>query len=433
MASEDRAFAKAAWRLVRFMGLLYFISFLDRVNVGFAALTMNGDLGFSAEAFGLGAGIFFVAYALLELPSNLILARVGARRWICRIMISWGLLSAATAFVHDEASFYTLRFLLGAAEAGFFPGMIFYLSLWFPADRRARMVAAFMAAVPLAGIVGAPVSGAILGMHGFLGLAGWKWLFLIEGAPAVLLGFAVLAWLPDGPADARWLDGEERAAIAAGLAREPAPAHRDLWPALQDPRVWLLVLPYFGIVLTLYGLSFWLPQIVKAMGYTNLQTGFLVALPYVLAAAAMVLWGWRSDRRGDRIGHFVLPALLAAAGFAGAAFLPGNLAIFLALIVATVGVYACFGPFWSVPAGFLGATAAAGGIAVINSLGNLGGFVGPSLIGWVKETTGSYAAAMGMFALAAVAAAFAMVLVGRIEIGGRQLAQEASGTLPSEK
>jgi ACS family tartrate transporter-like MFS transporter len=415
MDIEDRAFAKAAWRLLPFLGVLYFVSFLARVNLGFAALTMNADLGFSAEVFGFGAGIFFVAYALLEVPSNLILARVGARRWICRIMVSWGLLSAGTAFVHDQASFYALRFLLGAAEAGFFPGMIYYLTLWFPALRRAHMVAAFMAAVPLAGIIGSPLSAAILGMDGVLGLAGWKWLFLIEGAPAVLLGFAVLAWLPDGPADAAWLSADERAAIAASLAREPAAEHRDLWPAVREPRVWLLVLPYFGVVLTLYGLSFWMPQIVKAMGYTNLQTGFLVALPYVLAAAAMILWGRRSDRQGERIGHFVLPALLAAAGFAGAAFLPGNQAVFVALTVATVGVYACLGPFWSVPAGFLGATAAAAGIALINSLGNLGGFAGPALIGWVMRTTGGYASAMGLFALVAVVAALAMVLVAWIE------------------
>lgn len=419
---EDEAFTKAAWRLLPFMGVLYFVSFLDRVNVGFAALTMNADLGFSDQAFGFGAGVFFLAYALLEVPSNLILARVGARRWIFRIMVSWGLLSAATAFVYDENSFYVLRFLLGAAEAGFFPGMIYYLALWFPAARRARMVAAFMAAVPLAGIIGSPISGAILGMHGFLGLAGWQWLFLIEGAPAVLLGFVVLARLPDGPADARWLNGAQRAAIVASLAREPAPTHRNLWPALSDVRVWLLAIPYFGIVLTLYGLGFWLPQIVKAMGYSNLETGFLVACPYVLAALAMIAWGRRSDRRGERIGHFVVPALLAATGFAGAAFLAGNLAIFVALTVATIGVYASFGPFWSVPAGSLGATAAAGGIALINSLGNLGGFVGPSLIGWVKGETGSYAAAMGLFAVAALIATIGMLLVARIGDGRRRLA-----------
>ncbi len=420
METENRAFKKAAWRLLPFMGLLYFVSFLDRVNVGFAALTMNRDLGFSAQAYGFGAGIFFIAYALLEVPSNVILSRVGARLWIFRIMLTWGLISAATAFVYNEATFYTARFLLGAAEAGFFPGMIFYLRLWFPDRRRARMIAGFMAAVPLAGVIGSPISGAILGIHGLLGLAGWKWLFLIEGVPSVLLAFAVLAWLPNGPADARWLDDEERAAIAASLARERTPAHRDLWPGLRDLRVWLLVLPYFGMVLALYGLSFWLPQIVKAMGFSNLQTGFLVALPYVLAAGAMIVWGRRSDRSGERIGHFVLAALVAGAGFAGAAFLPGNLAVFVALIVATVGVYACFGPFWSVPSGFLGATAAAGGIALINSLGNLGGFAGPSLTGWVKGTTGSYAAAMGLFAGAALLAAVAMAGVGWVEERSRR-------------
>lgn len=415
MEIENKAFAKAASRLLPFMGLLYFVSFLDRVNVGFAALTMNRDLGFSAEAFGLGAGIFFIAYALLEVPSNVILARVGARLWIFRIMLSWGLISAATAFVSGEASFYSLRFLLGAAEAGFFPGMIFYLARWFPAARRARMVAGFMVAVPLASIIGAPLSGAILGMHGFLGLAGWKWLFLIEGAPTLLLSFAVLVKLPNGPEDARWLDDEERAAIRAALARDPAPVHIHLWPALRNARVWLLAVSYFGIVLALYGLGFWLPQIVKAMGYTNLETGFLVALPYAVAAGAMILWGRRSDRRGERVTHFVIAALVVVLGFAGAAFLPSDTGVFVALILATVGIYSAFGPFWSVPADFLGGTAAAGGIALINSLGNLGGFGGPYIIGWVKQTTGSYAAAMGVFALAALVAALVMAQVGRMK------------------
>ncbi len=413
MEIEDRALAKAAWRLVPFLGLLYFVSFLDRVNVGFAALQMNADLGLSPEAYGFGAGIFFLAYSALEVPSNVILEKVGARRWIFRIMLSWGVLSAATAFVWDEKSFYVLRFLLGAAEAGFFPGVIFYLSGWFPAGMRARMIASFMAAVPFAGIIGAPVSGAILGLHGMAGLAGWKWLFLIEGAPAVLLAFVVLAVLPDGPKDASWLDADEREAIAARLAREPAADHRAIWPALRDLRLWLLALPYLGVVLTLYGLNFWLPQIVKAMGFTDLETGFLVALPYVVAAAAMIAWGGRSDRLGERSTHFSLAAAVAAAGFVAAAVLPGNLAVFLALTVATIGTYATFGPFWSIPPAFLSGPAAAAGIALINSIGNLGGFAGPYLIGWVKQTTGTYSAAMAAFASIALFAALMMTAIGR--------------------
>ena len=413
MEFENRALSKAAWRLVPFLGLLYFVSFLDRVNVGFAALQMNADLGLSPEAYGFGAGIFFLAYSALEVPSNVILEKVGARRWIFRIMLSWGVLSAATAFVWDEKSFYVLRFLLGAAEAGFFPGVIFYLSGWFPADMRARMIASFMAAVPFAGIIGAPISGAILGLHGMAGLAGWKWLFLIEGAPAVVLAFVVLALLPDGPNDARWLDAGEREAISARLAREPAADHHAIWPALRDLRLWLLALPYLGVVLTLYGLNFWLPQIVKAMGFTDLETGFLVALPYVVAAGAMILWGGRSDRLGERSTHFALAAALAATGFVAAAVLPGNLAVFVALTVATIGIYATFGPFWSIPPVFLGGPAAAAGIALINSIGNLGGFAGPYLIGWVKQTTGSYSAAMAAFAAIALFAALMMTAIGR--------------------
>lgn len=413
MEIEKKAFAKVAWRLLPFLGLLYFVSFLDRVNVGFAALSMNADLGFSAEAYGFGAGVFFFAYAALEVPSNLILERVGARLWIFRIMLTWGVLSAATAFVYNEASFYGLRFLLGAAEAGFFPGMIFYLARWFPAERRARMIAGFMAAVPLAGVIGAPLSGAVLGLDGIAGLAGWKWLFLIEGAPAIILAFAVLVALPDGPDQASWLAEDERAAIAARMAREPAPRHRDVGPALGDVRVWLLAIPYFGIVVALYGLNFWLPQIVKAMGFTNLQTGFIVAVPYVLAAIAMVGWGRLSDLRGERIGHFAAAALVAATGFVCSVFLPGNLPVFLALTLATAGIYACFGPFWAVPPAFLEGAAAAGGIALINSLGNLGGFAGPYLVGWAKDATGSYAAAMGLFALAAIVAALVMTAIGR--------------------
>lgn len=428
--ATKKAFSKAAWRLVPFLGLLYFVSFLDRVNVGFAALTMNKDLGLSPEAYGLGAGIFFIAYAVLEVPSNVILDKVGARRWIFRIMLTWGVISAATALVYNETSFYVVRFLLGAAEAGFFPGIIYYLARWFPGDMRARMVAGFMAAVPLSGIVGSPLSGLVLGMNGIAGLAGWKWLFLIEGLPAVVMAFAVLAVLPDGPDDARWLDDGERALVHARLAREPAPEHEDLWPALKDGRVWTLVIPYFGIVIALYGINFWLPQIVKGMGFTDLETGFLVAIPYVAGAIGMFVWGRRSDRNNERIAHFAIPALVAAAGFVGAAVLPGNLAVFLALTVAVLGVYASFGPFWSVPSMFLQGAAAAGGIALINSLGNLGGFVGPYMIGWVKQRTGSYDAAMGVLAAVAVVAAIVMVLVGRQGATGGRIQPAAPRTPP---
>lgn len=409
-STETALFKKVAWRLVPFLGIVYFASFLDRVNIGFAALQMNADLGLSPEAYGFGAGIFFLTYAALEVPSNLILERVGARRWIFRILVSWGLLSAATAFVWDETSFYTVRFLLGAAEAGFLPGAIFYISCWFPAAQRGRIIGGFMAAVPFANILGAPLSGAILGLAGIAGLAGWKWLFLIEGVPAALLGFAVLAFLPDGPSDAKWLSPHEREVIAKRLAAEPAPDHHAVWPALSDPKVWALTLPYFGMVVTLYGVNFWLPQIVKSMGFSNFETGLMVALPYIAAAPAMILWGRHSDRKNERTFHFALAALFTASGFALAAFVPGNLAVFLGLAVATVGAHAIFGPFWSIPPQFLRGAAAAAGIALINSVGNLGGFAGPYLMGWVKQTTGSYTAAMGMFAGVAILAAVAMTV-----------------------
>ena len=412
-ADEDAVFKKAAWRLVPFLGLLYFASFVDRVNVGFAALQMNADLGLSPEAYGFGAGIFFVTYAAFEVPSNLILERVGARRWIFRILVSWGVLSAATAFVWNDTSFYTLRFLLGAAEAGFLPGAIFYLSRWFPASMRGRIVGTFMAAVPFAGILGAPLSGAILGMNGLAGLAGWKWLFLIEGIPAALLGFAVLRYLPDGPADARWLSPAERDAIATRLKAEPEPDHHTVWPALKDPQVWALTLPYFGIVVTLYGVNFWLPQIVKPMGFSDFQTGLMVALPYVAAAPAMILWGRHSDRTQSRAGHFALAAFATAAGFALAALVPGNVAVFVGLAIATVGAHATFGPFWSIPPQFLRGAAAAAGIALINSVGNLGGFIGPTLIGLVKGSTGGYTAAMAVFAVVALLAGLVMIAIGR--------------------
>lgn len=420
--ADTALFKKVAWRLVPFLGIVYFASFLDRVNVGFAALQMNADLGLSPEAYGFGAGIFFVTYAALEVPSNLILERVGARRWIFRILVTWGVLSAATAFVWNETSFYTVRFLLGAAEAGFLPGAIFYLSHWFPIEWRGRIVGSFMAAVPFANILGSPLSGAILGLDGIAGLAGWKWLFLIEGVPAALLGFVVLAFLPDGPHDARWLSPAEREAVAARLAAEPEPDHHAVWPALRDPNVWALTLPYFCMVVTLYGVNFWLPQIVKSMGFSNFETGVMVALPYIAAAPAMILWGRRSDRKNDRATHFALAAVFTAVGFALAAIVPGDLAVFLGLAIATVGAHAIFGPFWSIPSQFLRGAAAAAGIALINSVGNLGGFAGPYLVGWVKQTTGSYSAAMATFAAVAILAALAMIFAARKRTGTRAAA-----------
>ena len=410
-------FAKAAWRLIPFMILLYVVSFLDRVNVGFAALTMNHDLGFTPEIYGFGAGIFFFGYFLFEVPSNVIMERVGARLWMCRIVLTWGIVSMATAFVRGPIEFYVVRFLLGLAEAGFFPGMVLYLTYWFPSTMRARFIALFLAGVPLASVVGGPVSGFILGMENVSGLHGWQWLFLIEGAPACLLAFVILFMLPDRPATASWLSAEEKNEIETRLAAEPVRDHHALMPMFADPRVWLLAIPDFGIVLALYGIGLWLPQIVKGMGFSNIETGFVVAIPYIASMIGMVAWGYSSDLRNERPGHVAIAALLAAAGLIAAAMLGESVGAIVALTVAAIGIYAALSVFWTLPPSFLGGTAAAGGIALINSISNLGGFFGPYLMGWLKQSTGGYATGMLVLAGGLVLAA-GLVMV----IGGRALA-----------
>ncbi|MQT13196.1 MFS transporter [Segnochrobactrum spirostomi] len=420
---EERAFAKAARRLIPLMMVLYLVSFLDRVNVGFAALTMNADLGFTPVVFGWGAGVFFLGYFLFEVPSNLVLEKVGARLWICRIMVTWGILSAATAFVTGPTSFFVVRFLLGAAEAGFLPGMILYLGYWFPLAQRARYIALFMAAVPIASALGAPVSALLLETHGFLGFAGWQWLFLLEGAPACLLGIAVLLWLPDGPQAAPWLTGEERAAIATRLdadhAIETSLARHALWPALTDARVIVLGLVYFGLVVGLYGIGLWLPQIMQGMGYSTRQIGLILIIPYGLSAVAMLAWGRHSDARGERILHVAGAAVLAAIGLVASVHTDSPALAIAAVTVAAIGIYGALGPFWAVPPLFLRGTAAAAGIALINSIGNLGGFVGPYLVGWIKQTTGRYSAGFEVLAIIVFAAAvLALMLRRMLKAGG---------------
>ncbi|WP_293551341.1 MFS transporter [Parvibaculum sp.] len=414
---ERRLFSRAARRIIPLMILLYTVSFLDRVNVGFAALTMNADLGFTPEIFGWGVGIFFIGYFIFEVPSNVVIEKVGARLWICRIMVTWGLISGAMAFVSTPMSFYILRFLLGAAEAGFAPGMILYLTYWFPADLRAKLYGTYFIAIPLASVIGAPVSSWLLGFDGHFGFKGWQWMFIIEAVPALLLGLAVLWFLPDNPAKARWLSGDERARIADCLARDRATSHVDamhtLWPALKDARVLLMCGIYFSIVIGLYGISFWLPQMVKQMGFTNIEVGWIVAAVYAVAAVAMPLWGWSSDRARERIWHTAISCLVGAAGFIGGAYFQSPLLVILSLGLAAIGTYVSIVPFWAVPPIFLGGTAAAGGIALINATGNLGGFVGPYIVGWVKNTTQSYTA--GILALAvALAAAAGLILMMRI-------------------
>jgi len=406
--AERTVVRKVAVRLVPFLCLLYFVAYLDRVNVGFAALTMRQDIGLSAEAYGLAAGIFFIGYCFFELPSNLLLDRFGARRWIARIMISWGLVSIATAFVRGPLSFYVLRLLLGVAEAGFFPGLVLYLTRWFPGPARAAMIGWFILANPLASVVGAPLSAALLQTR-LAGLAGWQTLFILEGLPAVLLGIVVPFWLSDSPADARWLAPAERETLQAALARDvPASAARALRAALVSPRLWLYAAIYFGLNLGVYGFGFWAPQMLKALGgFTLTQTGFATVVPYACAALALVLWGRHSDASGERIRHLALPALAGAVAFAiGAAAGGGTLAI-ACFTLGAVGIYAGLPVFWTLPASRLAGTAAAGGIALINSIGTLAGFVGPVLIGSLEQTTGGYRA--GLFAVAASLAAAGML------------------------
>jgi ACS family tartrate transporter-like MFS transporter len=412
LREEERIFARAAWRLIPFMGLLYVVSFLDRVNVGFAALTMNADVGLDDTAFGMGAGIFFIGYFVFEVPSNAIMERVGARVWMFRIMLTWGLVSMATAFVHGPHAFYFVRFLLGAAEAGFFPGMVLYLTYWFPQETRARFIALFMTAIPLASVIGAPFSSYILTLEGLRGLHGWQWLFLIEGLPSCLLAFVTLAYLPDRPSRARWLDPHEIAMIEARLL-QGAPTRRHLLAGLRDARVWLLALADFGIVTGLYGIGLWLPQMVRAMGHTNFETGFIVAIPYFASIVGMVAWGYSSDRSRERIWHVAVAAVIGAMGLAVAALGHGQIESVVALSVAAIGIYSALSTFWALPPSFLGGPAAAGGIAFINSISNLGGFVGPYLMGWLKSQTGGYAAGMTTLSILLLASAFVVLMVGR--------------------
>jgi len=412
------------------MVLLYVVAYLDRVNVGFAAVTMNKDLGFTPQVFGFGAGIFFFGYFLFEVPSNVLLEKVGARLWICRIMLTWGLVSMATAFAQGPVSFYVLRFLLGLAEAGFFPGMVLYLTYWFPSAVRARLIALFLAAVPLANVVGAPASGYILGLEGWHVLHGWQWLFLLEGVPSVLFGFAVLRWLPDGPAKAKWLTDDERAVIASELAAEPKHDHEKLMPMFLDPRVWLLAIPDFGIVLALYGVNLWLPQIVTGMGFTTVETGFIAASPYLAACIVMVLWGLSSDARRERVWHVATASLMGAAGLVGAITFTAHILVLISLGFAICGTYAALAVFWTLPPSFLGGSAAAGGIALINSISNLGGFFGPAIMGWLRQHTGGFDAGLGVLAAGMTLAAILVVTIGRtITSAGRpQLAQAGAGT-----
>ena len=408
---EQRTIRKISWRLLPLIVIIYFVAYIDRTNVGFAALTMNKALGLTSYVFGWGAGIFFLGYFLFEVPSNVILEKTGARIWIARIMITWGIISGAMAFATGPASFLTLRFLLGVAEAGFFPGMILYFTFWFPKAYRARVISALFIAVPGSNALAAIISGAILDMDGVLGLAGWQWMFIIEAVPAVLLAFAVLALMTDRPALATWLAPDEKEWLETQLADErrriESSEHLSLGRALMDTRVLALSAIYFTIVTATYGITFFLPQIVKGIGLSNMQTGLVTAIPYTIGTIGMLLWGASSDRHDERRWHFCLAAVLAAAGLVGAGMFGSSFTALAFMSVATIGLYGSKPAFWPMPSVFLTGTAAAGGIAMVNSIGNLGGYVGPFIVGWIKDSTGSFEA--GLYFLAASALASGII------------------------
>jgi len=399
---KDFVVKKVARRIVPYIFICYIINYLDRFNVSFAALEMSGDLGFSEMTYGLGASMFFVGYVFFEIPSNLIMLRVGARIWIARIMMTWGLASTCMIFVKSPFNFYLLRLLLGVAEAGFFPGMILYLTYWIPAGERARAFALFLTSTSLAGVVGGPISGILFKMGGVYGLKGWQWLFLLEGVPAILLGGVTLFYLVDKPEQANWLSSAERNWLSETIKREQEDKKLGhsltLWQALKHPRVWQLCLLYFSVVISFYGVAFWLPQIVKSFsGLSNSAVAMLSAVPYLSASICMVIVANHSDKTGERKWHVALPAFAGCLGLGLAVFFLENhypLPAFFSLCLAASGIWSTLGPFWSLPTAFLGGTAAAGGVALINSIGNVGGFVGPYIIGYIKQTTQSFTSGM---------------------------------------
>ena len=416
-AVESRTMRKVLRRFVPLLIICFVVSFLDRVNVGFAALTMNHDLGFSATVFGIGAGLFFVSYFLFEVPSNLILERVGARRWIARIMLTWGVLSGAMALIQGEWSFYIVRILLGAAEAGFFPGVILFLTMWVPSAYRGRVVSGFMAAMPFASVIGSPISGYLLSLKSSFGLESWRIMYIVEALPALVLAIAVLVVLRDKPADAEWLDDDERAWLSAALAherkREVAVMQHGFWNIVCSPMIMALAAAYFGIVGFNFGLSFFLPQIVREFHLSLVQVGFVAAVPFVVGGFGMMWWGRRSDRKNERRFHLLLPLALAVLGLAGST-LVGVPAIKLALLcVAAFGVFSALPIFWAVMPGLLGPATAAVGFAVVNSIGNLSGFAAPYAVGAIKDATGSFGGGLQLIAAYGCVAMFILARVTR--------------------
>jgi ACS family tartrate transporter-like MFS transporter len=420
---------KVTWRLIPFLFLLYVIAWLDRVNVGFAGLEMNADLGFSSTVFGFGSGIFFLGYCLFEIPSNIILERVGARLWIARIMITWGLISAGLMLVRTPAAFYLLRFLLGVAEAGFFPGVIYYLSLWYPAAHRARAIAAFMVAVPVTGLIGGPLSGALLGFDGIYGLKGWQWLFFLEGLPAVVLGASVMFYLNDRPETTHWLTPAERDWLVETLAteRKACLLRPDIRTALTDGTVWKLGIIFLLVAAGFYGYSFWAPLIIKSLtGLSNFKVGLVLGAISAVTIVGMLLNGYHSDRTGERAKHIAVPLLVMGIGLIGCALLRQPVWAIIALALVPLGHCASYGPFWSMPTQFFTGPAAAAGIALVTMIANVGSFVGPTLIGILKTRTGTHTAAFLLLGGLAVIAALLALRVSSASARSREQAAVAS-------
>ena len=414
---EQRTISKISWRLLPLLMISYFIAYLDRVNLGFAGAAMSKDLGFTAAVFGSAAGIFFLAYFLFEVPSNMALERFGARRWIARIMFSWGILSAAQAWVGGATSFNIVRFLLGIAEAGFFPGVIFYITLWFPAAYRARIVGWFMFAIPISTVIGSPISGYILNMDGVGGMHGWQWLFILEALPSLVLTFFVLMYLPDGPKDAKWLTDEERTWLQRTLDAERQnreSINKISWKQSRlNPRVIGLGFVYMGITVPLYGLSFFLPQIIKGFGgLSNVQIGFINAFPYLVGAVAMLFWTRASDARKERKWFLLIPLACIFVGLVLAAQTSSPVPKMAAVTLAAFGIFSALPTFWTLPTAILSGTAAAAGIAWINSIGNLGGYIGPTIFGALKDRMGNDIYAVIFLALLSVVAFVLVLIIG---------------------
>ena len=404
VAVEDATYLKVTWRLIPLLLVCYIVAYLDRVNVGFAKLQMAGELGFSDAVYGLGAGMFFIGYFFFEVPSNIILHRVGARAWIARIMVSWGIVSGGMMFIQTETQFYVMRFLLGLAEAGFFPGIILYLTYWYPAARRGRIISLFMTGIPLAGVIGGPLSGWIMkSWDQYQGLQGWQWMFLLEALPSVILGLVVYMYLDDRIDNAKWLTDSERELLNQRIAQEDA--HIEDMPlsqVLKNKRMWVMSAIYFSMAMSLYGISFWLPTLIKGMGVSdNLTIGLLSAIPWLAGAFAMIMFGRSADRHQERRWHVVIAMLMAATGLVLSVVLAANpYYAFVALILACMGIVSGIPLFWSLPTAFLGGAAAAAGIAAINSIANLAGFLAPYLVGWLKQMTQSTDSGMYLLSVA---------------------------------